>query len=108
MASRRGRGGSTSSRGKPKKTTPEYIGGESDLRYADVTRRRLRQEAGRRWTIRIAILAILVFVGWMWGPSLLQYLRTRGQSAARQVEKTGKGLRAGVEQRTGGGLEEEP
>jgi len=107
VASRRGRGGSTSSRGKPKKSTPEYVGGESDLRYLDQTRQRLRQEAQRRWTIRIAILAILAFAAWQWGPSALQYLKSRGQSAAQQVQKTSKGLRSGVEQRTGGGFQED-
>jgi len=88
-------------------STPQYIGGSSDKRYQKQTEQRLRQQAWRRWGIRLAILAVLGFAVAMWGRDVLNLVTQTGKTAVTDAKKTGKVLRGNVDERTGANFKED-
>ena len=88
-------------------STPQYIGGSSDKRYQKETDQRLRQQAYRRWGIRLAILALLGFAVAMWGRDALDLITRTGKTAVADTEKTGKVLKGNMDERTGANFRED-
>jgi hypothetical protein len=107
MAGRKGRGPGPAPRGRGKRGKPEYeyVGGESDLRYARQAQARLRQQAVRRWVVRLAVLAVIAFAAWMWGPSLVKRARRQAEQTVGGLQKTGSQIREGTERRAGKGVD---
>jgi len=93
-------------RGRKGPTTEYVIGTDSDLRYAERSRQRLGQQARRRWVIRLAILAIIVFVCWMWGPDVVRRIRRQGETTAEDFRGAGRRLRAARDERSGVNFDE--
>lgn len=83
----------------------EYVGGESDLRYVKQAQERLRQQGVRRWVIRIAVVAVIGFAVWMWGPGVVRRLRQQAQQTAGEFQKAGKQIKEGTERRAGSGVD---
>jgi hypothetical protein len=87
--------------------TEYYIGTESDLGYSARSRQRVRQETQRRWVIRLAILAVIVFACWMWGPTVVDRLRQHGRETMGDLQGTGQKIREGRDERSGANFDSE-
>lgn len=92
-------GGVTKRRG----SSPEY-GQGSAKQYQQQTRERLRNQAMRAWVIRLAILAVLAFAGWMWGGSVLSAITQKGREAKYELQKSQQGVKAANDERSGAGF----
>jgi len=85
---------------KKKPSSPEY-GQASAKQYQQQTRDRLKQRAIKAWIIRLAILAVLIYVGVNYGPSWVSTLTQKGRNAKYELEKSGKGVKSANDQRSG-------
>ena len=106
MARRPGRGA-----GKPKGKrgvggTEYLVASSSDRSYAGKAHQRAVHESRRRLVIRLAILAVLVFIGWMWGPDVWRMIRVRGQITAEEFEGVGDSIKDGRDRRSGAEFDE--
>ena len=105
MRGSRGRAGPQKGRGR-KPPTEYVIGSDSDLGYARATRQRVRQQGQRRWVIRIAVLAVLGFLVYLWGDDVWYAVRSRARSTAQDFQETGEYLREGRDERSGANFDE--
>lgn len=80
--------------------TDYFVSSSSDRSYAGKAHQRAVHQARRRLVIRLAILAVLVFIGWMWGPDVWRMIRVRGQITAEEFEDVGDSIRDGTERRS--------
>ena len=104
MGHRRGQTG----RGKEGRDPATYYAAtDSDRRYAQRTRQRVAQQARRRWVIRLAILAALAFVIWLWGDDALRALRVQAHITGQEVRQAGEHIKDGTDRRSGADLLEE-
>ncbi len=104
---RRDRGRAGSSRRSARKPPTEYvIGTESDLKFAASVRKRIKQQNQRRWVIRIAILAVLVFAVAMWGEDVWYAVRTKVRNTVYGFEKTADYIKRGRDRRSGADFDE--
>jgi len=99
MASRRGR--STSGRGDPADPATYYVSSDSDVQYAKRTRQRLKYAAIRGWIIRLAIVAVVAFVVWKWGPDVLAMARVQTHMTKQEFKDASGHIREGVDRRSG-------
>ncbi len=100
MSGKQGRSGRGSS-------APQYIGGSSDKRYLEETQHRLRQQAWKRWVMRLVILAVLAVAAKVWGLPLLHQVTHRGEQTVDKVAAGGRGLKASVDERSGANLKDD-
>ena len=106
MARRPGRGA-----GKPKGKrgvggTEYLVASSSDRSYAGKAHQRSVQQGRRRLVIRLAILAVLIFIGAMWGPDAWRMIRVRGQITAEEFEGVGDSIKDGRDRRSGAEFDE--
>ncbi len=87
--------------------TEYFVSSSSDRSYAGKAHQRAVQQGRRRLVIRLAILAVLIFIGWMWGPDVWRMIRVRGQVTAQEFEEVGDSIKDGRDRRGGVGLEED-
>ncbi len=83
-----------------------YATSDSDRRYAQQVRRRSSRRAQRRWLIRLALLAVLVFAVWMWGGDVLRALRVQAHMTGQELKEAGQHIRRGTDERSGADLTE--
>lgn len=75
------------------------------MRYAKAAHQRLRQQAVRRWVIRLAVLAVVVFAAFMWGPGVVRRLKLKAQQTTSEYREAGQAIKEGTERRGGAGME---
>ncbi len=105
MPARRGKPAPTKSR-KRKPPSEYVIGTETDIAYAKASRRRVAQQKQRKWVIRIAILAVLGFVAYLWGDDAWYAVRTRAQANAQKFKNSADYLKKGRDERSGANFDE--
>jgi len=107
MGRRRGRSGRVRGGGERRDPATYYATSESDRRYAEEARRRVSRQGRRRWVIRLAILAVLAFVVWMWGGDALRALRVQAHMTGQEFKEVEHHIKSGTEHRSGADLIEE-
>ena len=100
MARRPGRGAGKSKGKRGSGGTDYLVSSSSDRSYAGQAHQRAVQRGRRRLVIRLAILAVLIFIGAMWGPDVWRMIRTRGQITAEEFEDVGDNIRDGADRRS--------
>jgi hypothetical protein len=101
MARRRGRGATGRDRGRSSDPSDYYGATESDAKYRQRLRERLRHNAIRRWIIRLSVLAVLAIAGSLWGPSLVTALRVKAKLTENEFQAVGDNVRQGAARRGG-------
>lgn len=105
---RRGRSsGSGPAKGRPRDPESYYVTSESDRRYVDRARERVKRGERRRLWIRLLILAVLALLGWEFGPYVVQAVRGRAETTAHELKQVGDGIRGGAARRAGAELGED-
>jgi len=104
---RRDRGKAGPQKGRERKPPTEYvIGTDSDLGYARASRQRVRQRTQRKWVIRLAILAVLGFVVYLWGDDVWYAVRSRARTNAQKFQDSADYLKKGRDERGGANFDE--
>lgn len=106
MARRSRRTGATTGRGRPKPPPDYYAHSESDLRYAKGVDGRLRTRTRRTWLIRLAVLAVLVLIGRLWGPMVVRVVRGQGRQTVDEFKGVGQHIQEGRDRRSGADFDE--
>lgn len=97
MARRTGRSTGATKRGS---SSPEY-GQASAKQYQQQTRERLKHRAIKTWIIRLAVLAVLGYLGVTYGPSLAESLVQKGRNARYELQKSEQGVQRANDERSG-------
>lgn len=100
MARKPGRGTAKPKAKRGGDGTEYLVSSSSDRSYAGKAHQRAVQQGRRRLVIRLAILAVLIFIGAMWGPDVWRMIRVRGQITAEEFEDVGDNIRDGTERRS--------
>jgi hypothetical protein len=85
---------------KKKPSSPEY-GQASAKQYQQQTRDRLKHRAIKTWIIRLAVLAVLGYLGVTYGPSVLSSLTQKGREAKYELQKSEQGVQDANDERSG-------
>jgi len=101
------RGRPAPQKGRARRPPTEYvIGTDSDLGYSRASRQRVRQRTQRKWVIRLAILAVLVFVVCLWGDDVWYAVRARARANAQKLQESADYLKKGRDERGGANFDE--
>ncbi len=101
MPRRRGRHTTGRDRGRSSDPSDYYVATDSDARYTEKVRQRVRHRVIRTWIIRLLVLLAVATAGYLWGPGLVTALRVKGQRAGHEYQKVGDNIRRGADRRGG-------
>jgi hypothetical protein len=101
MPRRRGQPRTGQDRGRSSDPSSYYVSTDSDVKYRQKARQRVRHNVLRTWLIRFLVLAALVTAGYLWGDDVVDAVKARGRVTAREFEGVGDHIREGADRRGG-------
>jgi hypothetical protein len=101
MPRRQGRHTTGRDRGRSSDPSDYYVATDSDAKYRQKVRQRVRDRVVRKWIIRVFVVAALVVAGYLWGPRLVTAARVKGQMTGHEYERVGGNIREGADRRGG-------
>jgi fatty acid desaturase len=103
---RPGRRSDARAKDRSREPATHYYEGETDRTFAQRARERTARKARRRLLIQLAILAVLAFAAWMWGPSVIAAMQTQARQTAEEFQEVGEHIRDGRDRRSGANFDE--
>jgi hypothetical protein len=74
---------------------------DSDSKYRQQVRGRVRHNTLRKWLIRLLVLGAIVTAGYLWGDDVMSIIRAKGRMTAKEFEGVRDHIREGADRRGG-------